>query len=298
MAFCLTRCLETLYASEFLRQRWFFCQGILLRHWASGFFRASFAWPGRCVSVRPSNLVIRSYTVAGILCGFGVAGWVLLSPRRIATLVGSYVVIFLVGDLLVSRITEAHRPIRSYYPAAFRFGGDCPINYIRIIGYNCFRNARQRPNCRYPRYDSIDPGRLMALMDLAADPRNQPNMYAMTQVFWPRIEFGRDGIKLPPVLDMLSVRYVIFRGTPRPPIRPALQGNDYWALINHAALPRAFIPRRVEMVTDDYERLGKLASAQFDPHAVAYVESFVSLPDECRGEAEISSEIPTRVTYP
>jgi uncharacterized membrane protein YfhO len=50
------------------------------------------------------------------------------------------------------------------------------------------------------------------------------------------------------------------------------------------------------MVADDSERLGKLASAQFDARAVAYVESFVNLPDECRGEAEISAEIPTRVT--
>src|SRR5204863_2646491 len=55
------------------------------------------------------------------------------------------------------------------------------------------------------------------------------------------------------------------------------------------------IPRRVEMVTDERERLDKLGSTQFDPRAVAYVESAVSLPEECRGEAEISSEVPTRV---
>jgi len=147
-------------------------------------------------------------------------------------------------------------------------------------------------------YDSIDPGRLMALMDLAIDPdfRSEMFKYAMTQLFRPRIEFRADGVKLPPILDMLSVRYVILRGTPPPAIHPAFQGNDYWALTNHAALPRAFIPRRVEMVTDDHERLEKLASTQFDPHAVAYVESSVSLPDECRGVAEISTEIPTRVT--
>ena len=145
-------------------------------------------------------------------------------------------------------------------------------------------------------YDSVDPGRLVALMNLAADPRFPSDQYAMTQWLVPRAELLPDGIKLPPVLDMLGVRHVLFRGTPQPNIRPAFQGNDYWALTNHAALPRAFIPRRVEMVTDDYERLGKLASAQFDPRAVAYVESPVSLPDECRGEAEIDAEIPTRVT--
>ena len=216
-----------------------------------------------------------------------MAGWVLLSSRNVSRpwfvpALG----ILLVGDLLwFAHDRSAQSDPALYYPRIPVLEEIARSTASRIIGYNCLpASLAQTHELRDIRgYDSVDPGRLMALMGLAADPRSQVEKYAMTQFFLPRTEFVQDGIKLPPVLDMLGVR-------------PAFRGNDYWALINHAALPRAFIPRRVEMVTDDYERLGKLASAQFDARAVAYVESFVNLPDECRGEAEISAEIPTRVT--
>jgi len=209
--------------------------------------------------------------------------------------------ILLVGDLLwFAHDRSAQSDPALYYPRIPVLEQIAQSTTSRIIGYKCFpATLAQTHELRDIRgYDSVDPGRLMALMNLAVDPRFQSSMYryAMTQWFLPRIEFAQDTIKLPPLLDMLSVRYVIFRGTPQPPFHPAFQGDDYWALINDAALPRAFIPRRVEMVTDDSERLGKLGSADFDPRAVAYVESSVSFPDECRGEAEISAEIPTRVT--
>jgi hypothetical protein len=66
--------------------------------------------------------------------------------------------------------------------------------------------------------------------------------------------------------------------------------------VNHEALPRAFVPRRVETVANDHDRLEKLTAPQFDPQDVAYVETPVDLPGPCRGHAEIVAEIPTRVT--
>jgi hypothetical protein len=95
---------------------------------------------------------------------------------------------------------------------------------------------------------------------------------------------------------MLNVRYLIFRGTPPPDATPDFQGGDYWVLVNPAVLPRAFVPRRVESVTDDDARVQKLASPQFDPREVAFVETAVNLPVGCRGAAEIVSEIPTHLT--
>ena len=297
--------LEALLRGEVSRRRWFFLPGTVLAAlglWC--FFRAC-RLPDPVAASQQWAIqmwFIRSYSIAGLLCGLGVAGWALLSSRNVlrpwfVPALG----ILLVGDLLwFAHDRSAQSDPALYYPRIPVLEEIAQSTTSRIIGYNCLpATLAQTHELRDIRgYDSVDPGRLMALMELAVDPSSRSKMYkyAMTQWFRPRIEFGQDGIKLPPVLDMLSVRYVIFRGTPRRLIRPAFQGNDYWALINHAALPRAFIPRRVEMVTDDYERLGKLASAQFDPRAVAYVESFVSLPDECRGEAEISAEIPTRVT--
>jgi hypothetical protein len=103
---------------------------------------------------------------------------------------------------------------------------------------------------------------------------------------------------------MLNVRYVIFRGTPAvlfrgsgaADLRPAFSGPDYWVLTNPNVLPRAYVPGRVETVADDKERLEKMASRDFDPRRVAYVETSSKLPSDCKGTAEITGEIPTRVT--
>jgi hypothetical protein len=173
------------------------------------------------------------------------------------------------------------------------------LNHSRMVGYVCFPAAlAQTHELRDIRgYDSVDPGRLMAIMDLAIEPSARREMaeYAKTQWFAPQVRIEGDKVRLPPVLDMLSVRYVLFEGTAKPQANPAFQGEGFVALANDAALPRAFVPRRVEVVTNDQERLDKLGSSQFDPSAVAYVEEEVSLPTECRGTAEIVSEIPTRV---
>ena len=297
--------LEALLCGEVSRRPWFFLPGTVLAAlgiWC--FFRAC-RLPDPVAASQQWAIqmwFIRSYSVAGLMCGLGVAGWGLLSSQNgLRPWFVPALGILLVGDLLwFAHDRSAQSDPALYYPRIPVLEEIAQSTNSRVIGYKCLpATLAQTHELRDIRgYDSVDPGRLMALMDLAVDPRFRANMYkyAMTQWFLPRIEFGQDGIKLPPVLDMLSVRYVIFRGAPQPPFRPAFQGNDYWALMNQAAVPRAFIPRRVEMVTDDDERLGKLASAQFDPRAVAYVESFVSLPDECRGEAEISAEIPTHVT--
>jgi hypothetical protein len=66
-------------------------------------------------------------------------------------------------------------------------------------------------------------------------------------------------------------------------------------LVNSNALPRAFIPKSVQTVTNDEQELTGLASPQFSPAEVAYVESPVELPALCRGTAEITNEIPTRI---
>src|SRR5439155_17770275 len=98
--------------------------------------------------------------------------------------------------------------------------------------------------------------------------------YAFTQWKAPKVGISPEGnANLMPVLDMLNVRYVIFRGEPAAGTRPAFQSPDYWVLTNAAVLPRVFIPRRVEQVTEAALRLQKMSTTQFDPRAVAYLES-------------------------
>ena len=169
----------------------------------------------------------------------------------------------------------------------------------RIIGCNCLPAIlAQTQGLRDIRgYDGVNPGRLMDLMDLARVPRSRGLPYALTQWFSPKISFTPLGVmRLSPVLDMLNVRYVIFRGLPPEGIRPDFTSPDYWVLTNWNSLPRVFVPSQVETIIGNQRRLARLAGADFNPRQMAFVEQRVQLPAECRGSAEIVREFPTRVT--
>ena len=132
-------------------------------------------------------------------------------------------------------------------------------------------------------------------MKTAAPGREAP--YAATLLMIPQGTISApDHVQLSPILDLLNVRYVVFRGTPPPDIHPQFQSVDYWILVNSNALPRVFVPASVQTAPPGRELLEKLNSAQFDPAAVAYVESAINLPSVCRGTAEIMDAIPTRIT--
>ena len=244
---------------------------------------------------------VRANMVAAMLCGLGGVGWLIVwrgEPWRpwAVPVLG----IILVGDLVwFAHDRSAQCDPALYYPRIPLLEEIAKATPGRVVGYDCLPAAlAQTHGLRDVRgYDAVDPARLMPLMAMAAETNSPVFGYALTQWFTPRSQFvPPDGIRLSPVLDMLGVRYVIFRGAPPPEMHPAFQSPDYWALVNHAALARVFVPQRVETVANDRERLRKLASPQFDPRSVAYVEVPVNLPWNCRGEATIVSEIPTRVT--
>jgi uncharacterized membrane protein YfhO len=67
-------------------------------------------------------------------------------------------------------------------------------------------------------------------------------------------------------------------------------------MVNPRALSRAFVPQRVEVVTEGKARLEKLASPHFDAREVAYIESPVDLPTWSQGDVEIVDERPTKIT--
>jgi hypothetical protein len=145
-------------------------------------------------------------------------------------------------------------------------------------------------------FDPVVPGRFVDLMDIAADSRSAKFEYALLQWMVPKAAPTPQGdIRLSPILDMLNVRYVIFRGAPIPSDNPFLQGPDYWVVRNPSALPRAFVPRSVEVVPDDKARLEKLSATTFNPNLQAYVETPIDLPAACSGSVEIISRIPTHM---
>jgi hypothetical protein len=249
---------------------------------------------------RVQSWFARYYGAAAALCGVGVLGWWFLWSRR-AWVVRLFPVlgVLLVGDLLwfaCDRSVQCDPAL--YFPPIPALNEAAKSIPGRIIGANCLpASLAALCGLRDIRgYDAVDPARLADLLTMAADPESKKYPYALMQKLAPRTTFTMEGgIRLPPVLDMLGVRYVIFRGSPPPGTRPAFRSPDYWVMVNSNALPRAFIPQRVETVAEGKARLAKLAAEDFDPREVAYVECSVDLAGDCRGTASIVEEIPTRI---
>lgn len=245
---------------------------------------------------------VRSHMVAAMLCGLGGVGWLILwSGKTWRPWAVPALGIILVGDLLwFAHDRSAQCDPALYYPRIPVLEEIARAAPGRIIGYICLPATLAQSHGLHDvrGYDAVDPAHLMPLMAMAAE-TNSPTFltYAQTQWLIPRSQAAPpDAIRLSPIMDLLGVRYVIFRGKPRPEMQPQFQGPGYWALVNSNALPRAFVPQQVETVLNDQERLRKLATPQFDPRAVAYVESPVNLPPACRGEVAMVAEIPTRIT--
>ena len=244
---------------------------------------------------------VREYAAAALLCGIGVAAWCLMwwrgswQPRLVPALG-----LVLVADLLwfgYGRHPQCDPVL--YYPPVPVLEQVAKAAPGRVIGCDCLpANLARMCGLRDVRgYDSVDPARLVELEMLAADPRSTVPDYARTQWLIPKMTVTSGGdVQLSPILDMLGVRYLIFRGPPDPRTRPAFQGPDYWVLVNPDAMPRTYVPKRVEFGADNAARLRKLASPEFDPREVAYVEERVDLPGRCQGKADMVNEIPTRVT--
>jgi hypothetical protein len=241
------------------------------------------------------------YAAAAVLCGAGIAGWLWLRSRASKTWLLPLVGAALVGDLLwfaCGRNVQCDPAL--YYPRIPILEQVAKAAPGRIMGFACLppqlcamcglRDVRG--------YDSVDPARMVELVRTSEGPAvAKVNEYATTQWLAPKATVTPEGgVRLPPVLDMLGVHYVIFRGSPLPNARPVFQGLDYWVLENSKALARAFVPRRIEVAGESKARLEKLASPEFDPREVAYVEEPVNLPDLCQGHADIVNEISTRVT--
>ena len=241
------------------------------------------------------------YKISAVWCGAGAMLWLvlrfgLLNRRRLAAVIG----VLLLGELLwFSQGRSSQCDPALYFPEipALRAVADAAPG--RVIGYNCFPvNLAEVVGLSDVRgYDGVDPDKWVTLLMMAADERSfKPEYATLLWSMLPRLEITETNTaQLSPILDMMGVRYVIFRGSPSQGVKPLFQSPDYWVLENRSALPRAFVPQRVEVAPDDKERLEKLALPEFNPREVAYVETPVNLPAQCRGAVKIKSETPTRI---
>jgi len=235
------------------------------------------------------------------MCGLALTVWLIVlvagtsSPLAVATAA------LLVGELLYfayNRGTQCDPAL--YYPRIPALDAVAQSTPGRVVGFGCLpANLAEASNLHDIRgYDGFDPACLVRLVRLAADPRSPHVDYAALQLFSPALSPTADGsgIRLSPILDMLAVRYVVFRGSPPNGVHPDFFSDDYWVLVNPSALPRAFVPLHVEVEPDEETRLRKLAAPEFDPRNVAYVETDVALPAVSHGEVAIRSETPTQIT--
>jgi hypothetical protein len=145
-------------------------------------------------------------------------------------------------------------------------------------------------------YDAIDPARYTALLELARDKSLPPGPgYAKIQSYNPIAKITpQKTVEFPRIIDMLNVRYLILPGK-HPQLDTCFSGGGHSVVENRRALPRAFVPRTVVSLSPGESALPKLDEKSFDPEQVAYVEGAVELTGEGRGQAEIQSEIPTRL---
>jgi hypothetical protein len=240
------------------------------------------------------------YEVSALWCAAGVLLWLALHFRLLKR--GLLMPVF--GALLLGELWwfSHGRSVQAdpalYYPEIPALRSIAEAAPGRVVGYNCLpANLAAAVGLRDVRgYDAVDPDRWISLLARAADSRSTVAAYAASQWLTPLMKSApAEPPRLSPILDLLGVRYVIFRGVPPPEIKPRFQSPDYWVWENRSALPRVFIPKRVETVPDDRERLEKLSAEEFSPREVAYVETAVNLPSECAGDVTIQSEVPTRI---
>ena len=186
---------------------------------------------------RAQGWFIRYHLMAAAWCGVGLVAWWLLWWRRpwqsrLLPALGA----LLVGELLWfahGRSMQCERAL--YYPPIPALEQVAKAAPGRVIGYRCLpatlaglcglRDVRG--------YDAVDPARMVELLATARDSRSTIPPYAATQWLIPKLIPTPEGnVRLPPVLDLLGVRYVIFRGEPPPETRPVFQSPDYWVLEN------------------------------------------------------------------
>ena len=229
-----------------------------------------------------------TYAVNAAFCGAGAAIWcfLMLGSTTAGWLAPALTALLCVQLIYFGYGFAAQTSPELYYPKLpimERIAAGPPG---RIIGFNCFpanlAQAVRLPDVRG--YDGVDPSAMVELLLTAQNLPAQNMPYAATQYMSPVIfNDPKTGLpRIPPVLDMLNVRYVIFRGTPPPEVKPSFVDTDYWVLVNDRAMPRAFVPRRVHVVADAKVRLYAMTRAEFDPSDIAYVEQPIQLSHDSR----------------
>lgn len=162
----------------------------------------------------------------------------------------------------------------------------------RMIGVDCIEpNLVQLHGlCDVRGYDAADPVRIVEVLRAGRDERSAPELpYAATMNHLPKNPSG--------ISDMLALRWIVLPGSPPNGEEVAFTGGGYSLMENTRALPRAYVPKRVEVVADKARRLALLGASEFDPREVAYIERApeIQLAKPASGSAKIVVDEPEHV---
>jgi hypothetical protein len=251
---------------------------------------------------------IARYSAGVVLCALCLAGWLALRKAGNQSTPGASgqpvrffaaaSVLMLLELLWFGFGRNVQSDPKLYYPTVPALAQLAAAKPIRVTGVECLP-ANLAAVCGLEDvrgYDGADPLEYSQLLVLAAD-SFRPIFYAITQWQSPKHVLQSDHVRVSPVLDLLGVTHVIFRGTPPTGVSPAFQSPDYWVMCNPNALPRVFVPERVEVEPDTRARLTRLGSPDFDPRSTCYVEQPIpELTGLAKGQAELDSRSSTRVS--
>lgn len=206
--------------------------------------------------------------------------------------------LLIVAELMwFARGVNPQPPRTRYYPALPAFAQLANMPSGRVLCVNCLPpNLGMTWGLNELRgYDGVDPKAMVDLLNLAKVRGKRGYRFARTLYFQPVVRWRDGAPRLSPLLDMLNLRYLVFRGAPQEGFDAILNSEGYWVAENHHALPRVFIPTRTETETDPERRLRRLANPSFDPRQLALVEVPLALPEAARGTAHIGLDLPNRV---
>lgn len=295
--------LDALWKREFLWRVWHFGAWVLVAGLGL-WFAARVVWLPDSIATHTLPVTHawfqRMYATAAVLCGAAAGAWLLLWANRVpqralGVALGSLAVIEL--------IYNAHGVLPQsdpslYYPKLDVFerlasappGRMCGARANRAAPRFCLpaNLARMHHLADIRGYDGADPAAIVRLLELANPRWKKAPHFAVTQSFQPVDS---------PILDMLNLRYRVFRGQPPEMAKVWMAEGDYWVVESATVLPRPFVPSAIAVVENQEAAIRGIGRGDFDPRAIAYVEESVDLPEtQLQGTARIESEMPTEIT--
>jgi hypothetical protein len=298
--------LESLLDGSISPQKWFWYPAGALAGLLVVQFYSSLHWGDKLSLVditAAKSWFAWHYAIQAILCALALVGWLLAAQRKLTRAWFPVIAVFLTGELLWFDYGNSPQCDPAlYFPKIPALQEVSQATPGRVMPGNSYTPASlfAMAGLREIRgYDSVDPFRMITVL-VCASAKGAAPKYALSQYLIPKIGIAPPATLLThPLLNLLNVRYVIFRGTPPASFHPRFQSEDYWVLENTNALPRVFIPKSVEPAGDSI--VTSLAAADFNPAETAFVE----IPEEsaemvrglrgCRGTAQILSEDATHV---